>query len=722
VARLLAASLAASLLAGTALAQGFQGPIDYRALSSDFYVDAQGAVHTSTGVPIEYFHQAADADYGAALNRACAAGVQALLGPTTYPVSNFSSCTTGTLSLKGVPGKSIIQRQNANVGAVFFGIKAPTVWIDGVTFDANKAAVTANQWGVLLNAGGQTVHVARSVFENNSGSLGSCFALTSTGPAAGGAFEFIDNEVTGCAAQGTMFASVSNGVIRGNHFHDNASSGATINSIGAAAAGNYSASIAVTGNRFVRNATGLAVGGFGPPYVWANILPSADGVLVQGNVFTDNTSADLALQGDHANAIGNLFTQVNAAPTFGILCNSRYSHIQGNTINLNGSGYGIDCGGAIEPTITDNQITVNSGTAIDPGGTTNGSVRRNRLILSGTAAGVVIYDVEGDAGGVPFPQHTSALDVSDNTIEMNATGTFGVRVFDNAGGVGSSLPVQVKNNRFISPPGGGFTSSAITYFAGGAALQIQGNTWNGTTQSFTAANGNNDVVVENVFDVWTVPSGTSPVTVRAFVPTIINSYNAGGSFLWVIPSAGGSGYTAATTLTATCSGTNPTGVALVPLISQGAIYGVRTNTPGSGCVGTPGVTATDSGGGSGAAFTVVNFPTQLSGRAITVNTSSPTILVQTGGGATGLRPQVPLLMNSAQGVIAQLTAISTNLWSVQQLGLSPFSPTALPPNSNNTCTPAYAGAQAQVINSATGKWLARCNGTNWLFADGTTVN
>jgi hypothetical protein len=84
---------------------------------------------------------------------------------------------------------------------------------------------------------------------------------------------------------------------------------------------------------------------------------------------------------------------------------------------------------------------------------------------------------------------------------------------------------------------------------------------------------------------------------------------AGGSMLYVEPSAGGSRYAPASTiLKASCSRKNPEGWAGLPLIYQGAIIGVRVTAHGTGCVGTPLVVAVDPGGGSGARFVATSTP------------------------------------------------------------------------------------------------------------------
>lgn len=660
------------------------------------------------GVLLDAFHVPSDPDDTLSMARAVAAGVPIILGPKTYTINNYvMSGTPANFVLRGVPGKSIIQRTSAS-GSNFFKITATNTIIDGVTFDSNKASVTANQWGVLLSTGGQNVNIRNSVFKNNSGSLGSCFALLSTGPAAGGSFVFRNNEVTGCAANGTFFGSVSNGLIDGNYIHDNAAFGMYVNSFLTASATNYTRDITITNNRFFRNTTqGLEVGGIGPPYVYGT--PGAVSVAVIGNQFQDNDT-NLAMQGDYLQAIGNFISQSDpvASSYTGIVANSRYSLISGNHVVMYNSSFGIDIGSSVEVTLVDNFVQVNAGAATNIGGSINDVVKRNRIVLSGTGLAAAVYDIDTDASLVPFPQHTTGLDIRDNTIEMAAGGTTGIVLYDNPGGFTGTVPTLIQNNRFVGTNSASATN-AISYFAAPGGLQISGNTWNGGTTFFVNPNGSNDLIIPNVYDTASTFAGAG-ATIRSILNPEVNTYGGGGSVMYATATAGGSGYVKATTTLAASGGCTWTGRAL---ISQGVIYGVRTDTHGTGCSGTT-ITATDSGGGTGATFTATTSVGVPSGRQILLQSSGVTSILQRSGGFLSLLNSVGNVLTFGSPIT--LTQVSTTTWQAVQPALPIIAVGSLP-----ACAAAITGATVYVTGSTTNNFLARCNGTVWKWTDGTTV-
>lgn len=678
------------------------------------------AVAAQQGVLLDAFLVAGDADDTASMTRAVAAGVPILLGPRTYSVKNFVMAgTPARFSLKGVPG-SVIQRASAS-GSQFFQITATNVTIDGVTFDMNKAAVTANQWGVFLGAGGQTISIRNSTFKNNSGSLGTCLGLLSTGPAAGGSFILSNVEITGCTFNPLYLASVSNGTVTGSYIHDNSTSGVFLLANGTASASNYSTNIVFSGgNRFVANAgAGLAMGSFAPPYVYGN--PAATNINVNGNLFLDNTSYQLNIVNtDHVTVGGNILIQSSSSVTAfgGIDCNAQHLLIEGNDLAFPDASYGIDCGAANEATIRNNNINMGArGAAIDIGGAQNSQVTNNHINITGTTAvGVIVYDVETDGSVRPFPYHASNIAIQNNDIIINGTGAQGVYLLDNPGGFSGALPIYILGNRFT-----GLSSAAagqdITYYAAGTSLRVSGNTHNGQSRVALVLNGSTDYVFDTVYDGISSDLTTGPV--RSLVSSYINSNNS-GKLLYVTPSAGGASYAAATTTMSANGGCTWAGTAL---ISAGVIVGVRTTSRGAGCSGATVVTATDSAIGTGATFTVASTPQLPLDKPMFFVENATFQVLATGGGAT-------TLVNTAAGPLVMGVGAALNLlangvvsWRMATPPILPyFAIGSLPPSSATTCTAPYSGGQAFVTGSVSGKWSARCDGTNWIAPDGATIN
>lgn len=672
-------------------------------------------VASQQGVLLDAFKVAGDPDDTAAMTRAVAAGMPILLGPKTYTINNFNSgAGAPNFTLIGVRGKSVIQRTSAS-GSNFFTVASAVVSIDGVTFDSNKAVVTANQWGVLFSAGGQAITISNSVFKNNSGSLGSCLALLSTGPGAGGSFKLSKNEITGCTFNPLYLASVSNGDVEGNYIHDNTTTGMYVLANGSASSTNYSTNINIRGNRFITNSgSGLSMGSFAPPYAYAN--PAATYVLVEDNLFQDNSGYQLGfVNTQHTNAIGNHLVQSasGVATAGGIDCNAQYFLIEGNDLSFPSAGYGIDCGGAVEATVRNNNVSMGArGAAIDIGGAVNSQALNNHVNVSGTASGVVIYDLETDGSLNPFPFHTSNVAVSNNDIILNGASTFGVQVLDNAGATSGALPVTITGNRFVGQSSA-VSAQDISYFTAGTGITVQGNTHNGSSGVSVVLNGSTDYVFDTVYDL--IQGDSTAGSVRGIVNGYVNTYNGGTKILWVNVTAGGSGYTAATVLTPS-GGCTWTGSAL---ISSGVIVGVRTNSNGASCSSGTTITASDTGGGTGATFTVSVTPTLPARKAIQYRTAATNgNVVQTGGGAIGIGgapgPMFviggPYLALTANGGGTQWQLTSDIPQPVVAIGNLP------------TCTSSYNGATVNITGSTTSKWQARCNGTNWLWPDGTTVS
>jgi hypothetical protein len=674
-------------------------------------------IASQQGVLLDAFRLAADTDDTASMTRAVAAGVPILLGPKTYTINNFSTGAVTNFVLQGVKGRSIIQRTSAS-GSNFFTVGAANVAIDGVTFDSNKASVTANQWGVLLAAGGQTVTIQNSVFKNNSGTLGSCLALTSTGPAAGGSFIIENNEVTGCTFDSLFVGSVSNGTIRGNNIHDNTSFGIFAGSLGAASATNYLTNVVISHNIINRNTNGLQLGGYAPPYAFGT--PAATYVAVTDNVFQDNSGYGASIEADYAvfshNLINKSSSGVTATGGFDAL--SRWLTITDNVINMTGSIWGIDCGGSIEVIARGNIVTMDRGIALNTGGNLNSHYVGNKLILTGTAFGITNLAVEGSSAANIFPTLSSGTIFEGNTIDMNGASVNGMAFYDNAGGMTGTTPNIVRNNHFIAPSGSPSTSQYLTWFGSSISIFVDGNDVNGGMDTFIDPNGSGDVLFAPVFLGGTIFGISSTTNIRSILTQQASTTGSGATILYAYPTSGGSGYTAATVLTAngTGGGSGWTGSAQ---IYNGAIIGVRTLTSGSGYSGTLTITASDSGGGTGAVIAVGN-KIVLPAYANLTYASASTHLLQIGGGFISLSTTMPFVLSNTTVVNLQAIQAGT-FWKVTSYTVPELATANLP-----TCNATSSGAWATATDALAptyggilaGSGAVRapsvCNATNWI--------
>ena len=674
------------------------------------------------GVLADVFKAPGDPDDTASLARAAMAGMPILLGARTYAVNNFAVYpSVHDFDLHGVPGRSVIQRTSFS-GTNSFTIGSANVVIDGVTFDWNTGALpSASQWGLLFNAGGQKVIVRNSVLKNNTGAkgsaLGGCLALLGTGPAAGGSFEFQNNEVANCGGSAAvLFGSVTAGDVSGNYIHDNSTVGISVTSYLAPSSTNLSTNILVHDNRVFRNGTAVFVGGFGPPYSFGE--PPATQVQVNNNHFQDNTAYQLTLQGDHLTAIGNLIDQSASRPRVfgGIDCNSRYNVISNNVITLDGADFGIDCGGAVGQLVTGNVITLAAGAALDAGGNADSKYENNLINLSNGAEGLDLLEVESDGYGRAFPTIASNVTIAGNTFNMQGSATLGVWVKDNAGGrPGIAAPIVIQNNHFNIAGLGTGSRQAIRWVGGASSIRIDGNDVNGARWQYADPDASGRITVENVFLGGRIYGAGSSARIAQFMTRGESDLYGNHSIAYVYPTAGGAGYTSATRITA--SGTEGgAGFTAIPMISGGAIIGIRVRHPGSGYTGSVQVTAADPGGGSGAVLAFAGNIYPPADAKITY-TANGTVLVGVDGYQAIAGQRYPLLMTAGTSLVLRAMPTGGPYWTLDSYQTPSIAIGSLPP-----CSPSYEGAYATVTGSDTGKFgVARCNGKSWLWPDGTML-
>jgi len=655
--------------------------------ATQYTVTPTGATNSATlaaltaqqGVLVDTFKATADTDDTASFNRAMTACVPILLKARTYTVNNFNSGTScSPFIMRGIKGASIIQK---DANGTLFNIKSAIVYVDGVTFDANGTVYSSdNSWNVLINQGGQTIDIEHSTFKNNVGSIGSGLAILSTGPSAGGSFILNGIEVTNNVFNPLYLGSVSNGIVINSYIHDNSTTGAYASAYGTASSTNYLTNVTFNNNIFLRNTgSGLGIGGCTGNNCTTTPYPATN-ILIENNQFHDNSAYHLSVQADHVSVIGNKFTSTSTFtannPSGAIDCNATYPFIENNVVNLNSTYiYGIDCGGSVQADIRGNNVTMPAGSLIDAGGTSNSVVENNTLNMAGSAytIGMAVLPVESGSGGA-FPNITSNLIIRNNHFIMSSTSANGITVYGNAGGYNVSgttaLPVQILNNDFQTSGTGTGSYQDIHYFGLGGSVRIQNNIHNGNYYVFVDPNTNGDVIFDDVYDE--VIGSTATTAVRSFITTDINTYNAGGSVLYAYPTSFGSNYTSATVLTlGTCTGGS--GFAATPAIVNGQIYGVIISNNGSGYSTGCTLTASDTGGGSGAVFAVgqtLNLPAKKKFRWVSAgNTLKPS-----GGyiAITGMNSYLPTNNNQ----IVDLEALSTGTyWDLAGYEMPAYAPT-----------------------------------------------
>jgi hypothetical protein len=543
-------------------------------------------------LPIEAFGAVGDGvtDDTNALVSALASNRPIRLASKTYIVNGQLTVTTANATLLGIPGQSILRRARQATGSAWLAIQASGFHADGVTFDANRAVITTDNWAVLVGSTCLQSDWHRCSFLNAGGSsLGSGLVFLASDPAICQHVvrdcEFAGNQMHGMWSQACSGISIEN-----CRAHDNGQYGINLDFNDSTFAKKVRLS-QVIANRCWNNLRGIAVGNFNATNaatpLWGNANPDAQTVLVVGNLCHDNSIYGIAVSGRnllvHANLCANNGTIANSGAA--ILANMSYSRVTANM--LSGSAlYGIDSGGSINSDISANHVTGHS-FGINCGGGTAIRVEGN-TIQDATSWAVLVNNIETDGNGVNFGIACSGLAIVGNWIGMNGAAASGILLRDGPAGV------LVARNHFMGTNG---SLIANCLWANTDQVIIEANRWNFTQRFFanpTTYNGLQTVIVPDIADSVMITSASSGVqSMLSLYQTICF-----GQVTFARVTNGGANYT-----NATVSIAGPgTGAAARAVISNGVIIGIVIVTAGSG-YGSAGASlgVTITGDGSGAA-------------------------------------------------------------------------------------------------------------------------
>lgn len=542
-------------------------------------------------VAVESFGAKGDglSDDTAAIGAALAAGVPLRFGPKTYLVSGPLSMGGEAVALLGVPGRTVIRRNGQAGGGAWLTLSAASVFIHGITFDAN-AAISADTYAVLISPPCTRALIEASAFTGAGGpTLGSGLVLAASDPT------LVQYEVRACefygnANHGLWGQAVYGVLVEGCRAHDNGGYGIVIDYADPALVEKLHA-CRVIGNRAWNNARGISIGNFNEtntnPPVWGNANPDALSILVANNLCHDNTVYGIAVAGWWIAVIGNLCTDNGVTGGAGLLVNAAYSHIAANTLVWQSPGaaaFGIDAGGSIHTEIAGNFI---SGPAIgiNPGGSTNVRVFGNRIQGTGAWA-ITVNNVESSANGQTFGIPCTNLEISGNWIGYSEGAGIALR--------DGPQNVAIRHNRFF---GSGNASLAEALYVATDTVIIEGNSWNDTTlyvqNPEVTGSGPQTLVFPDLLDRIMITATAGPIV--SMISASQAQMGSGIGFIKVL--APGSGYT-----TATVSIGGPgTGAGAEAILAGGAVIGIRLTAAGSGygAIGAS-VPVSISGDGSGA--------------------------------------------------------------------------------------------------------------------------
>jgi hypothetical protein len=533
------------------------------------------------------------------------------LGPRAYVTSGQWTIPVAAILL-GAPGQSTLRRSAQLTGGAWINVTGASFYAHGIIFDANRAAVAQESWGLLVAPSCTQSEFRDCRFLNAQGpTLGNGLTIQASDPAV--VSHVIDCcEAAGNAAHGIWLQATDGARVTGCRAHDNAGYGLCAD---------YNDPIftqavrlaTIAANRCWSNQRGISVGNFNAtnlqPPTWGNANPDATAILVHGNVCHNNAIYGIAVSGRALAVEANLLSSNGSVTNggAGILANCAYSRVASNTVTGAGQ-YGIDAGGCQSVDVASNHIT-GAAVGINPGGSIGVRVAGNYLQDNGWA--VTVYNVETDGSGRNFGQATVNLAIIDNWIGISSGAGGGVLLAD------APQQVLVARNSFV---GTGAATIDQCLHAHTDSVVVEQNRWNNTQRLFAnpvAINGLQTVQYPDVADsvmLSSVPAGVQSIMTLHQLASI-------GQLGFIKVISGGAGYS---TATVGISG-GGSGAVAIAYIAGGAVIGIALTNPGAG-YGSLGsaATVTLTGDGHGAtAAAIVGLPV-LEGRRITLACNTAT--------------------------------------------------------------------------------------------------
>lgn len=255
-----------------------------------------------------------------ALIAALASGNPVRFGPRTYRIDGECDVGGTCAVMVGVPGQTVLTRgaQSAtgtSANPAWISVSATQFFADGLVFDANPA-ITADTWGVVVQASCTNANITRSLFRNAMGSIyGWGLALAPSDPTLT-RHHIHDCEFTANAVDGMWVAACDSVAVTCCRAHDNARNGIYVDSQDPTFVLKIR-DVQIVGNTCWNNQTGISVGNFNAtntePGVYGNANPDVLGGLVANNCTFDNTGYGISISGRNIIVTGNLI--VNNGPS-----------------------------------------------------------------------------------------------------------------------------------------------------------------------------------------------------------------------------------------------------------------------------------------------------------------------------------------------------------------------------------------------------------------------
>jgi hypothetical protein len=553
------------------------------------------AAMAMNAVSIEDFGAVGDGvtDDSAALLAALASNNPVRFGAKTYAIAGECDVNAASCTLLGLLGLTILKRlSQSKLGtsspAAWLSFSSPTVFIDGIIFDANSS-ITRDTYAVVVQSSCTKSVINRSVFRNSAGpNNGSGLVIAANDPAIT-SHHIDDCEFYGNANNGVTVAATDAVSITNCRVHDNGNFGIYADSQDP----NFILKVRnfhAVGNTCWNNICGIIVGNFNQTnrnnLVYGNANPDILGALVASNNCYSNLNYGIYISGRNILVSGNLCANNSSidASGAGILCDTGYCKVSGNMIT-GASAFGIDCGGSIYTEVSDNYIN-GALFGLNIGGGQN-CMARNNFIQDCTGIGIAVQNVESDGQGNNFNLACSDLSIIGNWINTSGN-VIGIMIRD------APQNVIVTDNIILTEPGANLTDAISAYTDN---IILRHNVLDYVTRwavNPAMVNGVYTLVIPDIADAVSISQATAPVASIVTAQALATI----GKIVFCKVVNGGNGYTSASI---SFSGAG-SGAAATVWLSGGEVLGIQMTANGSGYgVGT---TANITGNGSGATVTV----------------------------------------------------------------------------------------------------------------------
>lgn len=525
----------------------------------------------------------------------------------TYLVSQLTGVSNITL-LGSSPDDVFIKSINGNTaGTLIYLTNINSFFIEGITFDGNKANLTAGLNVLYMNGCYNWSVISCNIINAKEASgYGTGFVVQNGLNNTYGTY----SEVSGCLIKnnddvGFSIQKEYNIKINNNSFQSNGNSGLLISNFVFPPQYYTQLKIIVTNNIAANNGgsgivfEGNTVGGTSTYPAYGPGVPTNDQVVISNNVCELNAGYGVVYQGSRGIVSNNICTANNQAYTSngGILFNAEFSSCVNNITSAN-TAFGIDAGGSSNCLISGNvsyaentSLPVTS-VAINLGAARNCTATNNLIYAQGNYAniGIACGAVDSNGSGNYLTTTAYANKISNNTFNMinnTSSGSYCIYL------VGGPSSCQVTDNFIVT------LQSNIN----ASMLNLGYNTY--VARNIVNANESNSLNITSAASVI-IPDCASSIYINGGA-NLTNIFTYGQSsyangIVGIKMTNFGTGYSIASPPSVNVIGGGGSGTSITPGVSGlGTLVGCVINSPGTSYTSVPGITFTGGSGGAGAA-------------------------------------------------------------------------------------------------------------------------